>query len=434
MARSGRSTGALQEAEGQPAARATAEAPFGYRGVTLSIATAAGLASFSMNFWWPFLPIYLQDLGATDESDALFWVAVAMTGQGFARLAAGPIWGVLSDRLGRKMMLIRALYAATLTTFIAAFATEPWHIVLALTSQGLFSGFIPAAVALTSVSVPNSRLRDALGSVTGAQFIGTTAGPAAGAALAIALGFRGAIFSGALLPAVAATAVIVMVPRDTTESRPPTPPRPKQGRRWRRRPGLSKLKELSPQLYLAILLFFTIFALNQLVRIATPIALSDITGEDDSTGVSGAAFTIAGLASVAGALGLARFVKAGSLRPALTLLCVASAGGHFLLALTDSELLYMLWFGAVSLAHGAMLPGTNTLIAASVPPQRRGTAFGFASSAQALAFMVGPGGAAAMSTVSFAGGFAVVGALFLAMGLVLLVALREPDLKDAEEA
>jgi len=402
---------------------------FGDNSVTLSIATAAGIASFAMNFWWPFMPIYLQELGATDESNALFWVAAAMTGTGFARLASGPLWGILSDRLGRKMMFIRALYAATLTTFIAAFATEPWHIVVALTSQGLFSGFIPAAVALTSVSVPNSRLRSALGTVTGAQFIGTTAGPAVGAGLAIALGFRGAIFAAALMPAIAATAVILMVPRDTVEKRP------KQVRvpgAKRSRPSLAAtLRGLSPQLYLAILLFFTMFALNQLVRIATPIAIADLTGTEESTGASGIAFTVAGLAGVIGALGVARFVRAGTLRRSLTALCVVSAVGHLLLALTDSELVYMAWFGLISLAHGAMLPGTNTLIAASVSPQRRGTAFGFASSAQALAFMAGPTGAAVMSTVSFAGGFVLVGLLFLALGLLLFVAMREPDLEDA---
>lgn len=400
----------------------------GYTGITMSIATAAGIASFAMNFWWPFLPIYLEDLGATSDSNALFWVAAAMTGTGFARLVAGPVWGILSDRMGRKMMYIRALYAATLTTFIAAFATEPWHIVLALTSQGLFSGFIPAAVALTSVSVPNSKLRSSLGTVTGAQFIGTTAGPAVGALLATTLGFRGAIFAAALMPAIAATAVILVVPKDHVAKQVAVAASAtaKKGRRF----GLATLKGLSPQLYLAILLFFTIFALNQLVRIVTPVAIGDIQGTGDATGSSGVAFTIAGLAGVAGALGLSRLVRAGSLRISITVLLVVSAVAHFLLAVTGSVPLYLLWFGLTSLFHGAMLPGTNTLIATNVRPERRGTAFGFASSAQALAFMVGPTGAAVMSTISFAGGFALVGVLFLAMALLLVVALREPILED----
>jgi hypothetical protein len=55
---------------------------------TLSIALGAGLASLSMNFWIPFLPLYMLHLGATSDANAFFWVAVATTGQGFARSSA----------------------------------------------------------------------------------------------------------------------------------------------------------------------------------------------------------------------------------------------------------------------------------------------------------------------------------------------------------
>ena len=129
------------------------------------IAMAAGMASFAMNFWVPFLPVYMKQLGAESDAAALAWIGAAYTGTGIGRLVGGPFWGVLSDRYGRKRMFVRALLAATLTTLIAAGAQAPWHFVVAWTSQGLLSGFIPAAVALTSVSVPRTRLTTALGSV-----------------------------------------------------------------------------------------------------------------------------------------------------------------------------------------------------------------------------------------------------------------------------
>src|SRR5512144_1850767 len=141
------------------------------RRITLSIAGGAAVASFAMNFWIPFLPLYMRQIGATSNADALLWVGIATTTQGIARLVSGPFWGVLSDRYGRKLMLVRALFAATLTTVVASFATAPWHIAVALGAQGLFSGFIPAAIALTSVSVPDARLNRSLGTVTGGQYI-----------------------------------------------------------------------------------------------------------------------------------------------------------------------------------------------------------------------------------------------------------------------
>ncbi len=185
----------------------------------LVIAFGAGMASFSMNFWIPFLPLYMLQLGATSDANALVWVGIATTGQGVARLVSGPIWGVLSDRVGRKLMYIRALYFATATTAIAAFATEPWHVAIAFACQGLFSGFIPAAVALTSVTVPDSKLNSSLGLVTAAQYLGNTVGPAVGAGLAIVFGLRGAIVAAAIMPALAATLVVFMVPRDRVSKR-----------------------------------------------------------------------------------------------------------------------------------------------------------------------------------------------------------------------
>ncbi|NJD65508.1 MAG: multidrug efflux MFS transporter, partial [Chloroflexi bacterium] len=190
-----------------------------YKRIILAIASGAFLASFAMNFWWPFLPLFLRQIGATSDANALFWVGVATTVQGVARLVSGPIWGVISDRYGRKLMLVRALYAATLTTAIAAVAHAPWVVVVALSMQGLFSGFIPAAIALTSVSVPDERLNRSLGVVTGGQYLGSTLGPAVGALLAIGFGYRGAIVASAVLPALAATWIIVAVPRDSVAPR-----------------------------------------------------------------------------------------------------------------------------------------------------------------------------------------------------------------------
>jgi MFS family permease len=74
-----------------------------------------------------------------------------------------------------------------------------------------------------------------------------------------------------------------------------------------------------------------------------------------------------------------------------------------------------------------MVPATNALIAANVTRARRGTAFGVAGAAQAVAFMVGPLGAAMVGWFSFGVTFGVMGGAFVALGLVLL-AVREPAL------
>lgn len=217
---------------------------------TWAIASGTCIASFAVLFSIPFVPLYLRELGATSNADALVWVAFANAGLGIGRLISGPVWGVLADRFGRKLMFARALCFASLTMLIGGFAPAPWHIVVSFTAQGLFSGFVPAAVALTSVSVPEDRMSRSLSAVTGAQHVGNMLGPTVGALLAVSFGYRGALFAGAMLPFVAALVVLVYVPADHIE--------PAKAKRAESDVGGRPLwRTLQPQFYLAIFIFFS---------------------------------------------------------------------------------------------------------------------------------------------------------------------------------
>jgi len=391
-----------------------------HRRAVVAIATATGSTSLLMNVWFPFLPLYLLQVGARDEAAALFWVAVGMSAQGVGRLIGGPVWGLLSDRLGRKKMFIRAVYFAALTSFVLSVINAPWQVGIALGLQGLFSGFVPAAVALMSVSVPDAKVRDALNAVSGAQYLGSAIGPAVGAAMAIAFGYRGAIFTSGLLIAAVATSVVFMVPADSV--------------RQRKHDAAGMTIELPPfkptlQFTLAILLYFSLFALTTFRSIATPIALKDIAGAG-VTEATGLAFTLGGIASAAGVWVLStRFFRKYRLRNILAVSCVLTALGHLLLALSNSIWLYVLAFTLASFLNASMMPATNSMIALNVSRDRRGTAFGIGSAAQAFAFMVGPMGAAMFARFSLKAGFVTVGVLFVALAVLVAVAVREPPVE-----
>ncbi len=394
--------------------------------VVLAIASGTFLASFSMNAWVPFLPLYARELGATSDANALFWAGLATSFIGLSRLVSGPVWGILADRYGRKVMLVRALAFATLTTFVAALATEPWHLVAALTCQGLFSGFIPAAVALTSVSVPDSRLNQSLGYVSAAQFLGNTIGPAIGAGIAVFFGLRGAMVAAAIMPAVAAVVVLILVPKDEVAPRVRRErhePKPVAG------PGFWSL--VGPQFYLVLGFYFFLFAANQLVRLASPVAIERLVGHDAESLV-GIAFTAGGIASVAGLMLVnRRAAKPGNFRVLLVAGCLIAALCQAGLAVAPGAGTYIAAFAAASLIQAALIPATNTLIATNVGRERRGTAFGVASSAQAMAFMVGPMSATVFAAWSLPAGFLIVGGLFVVAALVLGKWLREPAIADS---
>jgi len=50
-----------------------------HKRAVLAIATATGSTSLLVSVWFPFLPLYLLQVGARDEAAALFWVAVGMS-------------------------------------------------------------------------------------------------------------------------------------------------------------------------------------------------------------------------------------------------------------------------------------------------------------------------------------------------------------------
>ena len=395
----------------------------GSKNPTLMIAVAVGATAMSFNVWYPFMPLYALDLGATSDANAVFWVAIATSVQGATRLASSAVWGMLSDRFGRKMMLLRAMYLASITFGVAALASAPWHLAVALGCQGFFSGFIPAAVALVSVSVPDSKMNSSLSMVTGAQYIGTTTGPAVGAALALAFGYRGSIAVASVVPLIAATVLLFTVPRDEVALRP----RPVDG---------SKRAELEPfkmtsQFVLAVMTLFCVYCILELVRLVTPIALRAIENGGEVAGAAGLTFSLGGLVSALSVLVIApRFFRPGQVRFALAGSCALGAAGLFLLSVAGVVPVYIAGYLVMALVISAMVPAGNTLIAANVTRSRRGTGFGIAASVQALSFAVGPLGAAFFAAVSLQLGFVVLAGLFIALGLVLFIAVREPRTEE----
>ena len=392
--------------------------------ITLAIAAAVGTANLSYNFWSPFLPLFMLQIGAHDEANALFWIAIATTAQGIARLVSGPLWGIWADKFGRKNMLLRCLVFATISNLVTGSIGAPWQLTFAFVLQGLFSGYVPASAALISVSVPDSRISRSLSMVTSAQYLGNTLGPMLGAVMAIGLSYRGAIYIASLFPLISAIAVMFIVPRDQPGVTKTTTASGQES---------TKLEPFHPtfQLGLAILVYFVIFTMVQAIRLLSPLAVKAIDpGSVDST--IGLTFTLGGLASAASLMFIAPiFFKPGKLQRALVATSFLSGLAMLSLAFAMNNPFYITGFALFSLVQAAMIPAANTLIAGNAPRSRRGTAFGLASSAQAVSFMIGPFSAALFASLSIDLGFVVLAGVLFVLAFVLLAALREPVMNDA---
>src|SRR5438105_3445713 len=164
-----------------------------------------GAGHFLSHFYQLCLPpLFIAWQQAFDVSFAELGLAMAVM-SATAALLQTPM-GFLVDRYGARPFLIGGTLIMTLSIAAMGFATAYWQIVgLALLSGVGSSVFHPADYAILSGSIDPSRLGRSFAFHTFVGHVGFAAAPPATAALALLLGWRGALlFVGLLgLPVVA---------------------------------------------------------------------------------------------------------------------------------------------------------------------------------------------------------------------------------------
>jgi MFS family permease len=172
--------------------------------------------------------------------------------------------------------------------------------------------------------------------------------------------------------------------------------------------------------------------MSQVVSLFMPTQMRRLAGEDAAASYVGVAFTIGGLMTVAGTSLVLRWLRQpGRVRRTVVALLPCSAIVHLAFVFTDHAFVVITLYALMTLISGAMLPTNNTLIAANVTEDRRGSAFGWVSSAQALSLMLGPIAAATFAAISLDLGYMTTALVLALMALVVFVRLREPNLRDA---
>ena len=127
----------------------------------------------------PLLPYYAERLGADPVQ-----VGALVSTFALAQLATSSIWGRLSDRYGRKPMIICGLLISAVAYTVFESATTVWLLFLSRFVQGAGSGTIGVVQAYVSDSVGRGERAKVLGWVTTATSAGVMLGPVVGSAAA----------------------------------------------------------------------------------------------------------------------------------------------------------------------------------------------------------------------------------------------------------
>src|SRR5918992_1395460 len=158
----------------------------------------------------PFLPLYLNQLGLTDVGEIAFWSGISLGITPAMTAILSPLWGKLSDRFGRKIMVERSLICFVITMVVFAYVTKPWHVFAVRAFQGLFAGYGALGLAMAAESAPPGKMASAIGMVQTAQRLGPALGPVIGGVLAQLVGLRNAFFFASAFYAIGLLLVFFM--------------------------------------------------------------------------------------------------------------------------------------------------------------------------------------------------------------------------------
>lgn len=155
----------------------------------------------------PVLPFLITKLGAGGrEMGILASVYAAM------QLVCAPFWGTLSDRIGRRPVLLTGVLGYAITMFIFGLSTRFWMLFVARAFSGvLSSATMPTAMAYLSDNLPEKERAGAMGKLGAAVGLGVVLGPLLGGILStdsLSLPF----FTGSGLALLALGLIYILLP------------------------------------------------------------------------------------------------------------------------------------------------------------------------------------------------------------------------------
>jgi DHA1 family multidrug resistance protein-like MFS transporter len=128
----------------------------------------------------PIMPFYVENLGAGGTELGLLVASYAVM-----RLICGPLWGSLSDRIGRKPVLMIGMLGYAITMFWFGLATQLWMLFIARSLSGILSSATsPTTMAYISDSTSKQDRGRGMGILGAAVGLGTVIGPGLGGWLA----------------------------------------------------------------------------------------------------------------------------------------------------------------------------------------------------------------------------------------------------------
>ena len=330
----------------------------------------------------PVLPQLIKGFLQGDTAQAAKWYGIFGTTWAAMQFICSPLLGALSDRFGRRPVLLVSIFGLGLDYLLMAFAPSlTWLFIGRVLSGMTAAGFTTATAYIADVTPPEKRA-GAFGLVGAAWGFGFIIGPALGGLLGASDPRLPFLVAGVLAFANALYGIFVL-----PESLPPERRAPFSFARANPIGSLQLLRRHHELLGLAAASL--LYAIGHTVFPSVFVLWAGYVLGWEAKAI-GYSLAIVGVLNVIVQGGLVRpLVKKLGERTALRIGAIAGAVGFTVYGLANSVPLF--WLGAVLYAPAGLFnPSLLGLISKQVGPSEQGQVQGANSSLMAIAGMIGP--------------------------------------------
>lgn len=413
----------------------------------------------------PFLTYLVEDLaGEQDAASIGIWVGLLMTSYSAAQFLFSPIWGALSDRIGRRPVLMIGLVGNTVFFTMFGLANTLLMALIARFLAGVFNGNIAVARAyIGDVSTPQ-QLATRMGLIGAAFGLGFTIGPFLGGELSAPAErwdlFKDTIFETYpyLLPCALASVLSIVSLLFAFKSLPESLPENRRvvdkSRTWgaTMKRSFSSVKEMIGTKHIGSVMWVTfLFMFGFTIMHAVFILYTQMDPASGGLGFSeadnGRIFALIGILGI--------FTQGGLIGPLsrkygsvfiLRLGTVLTGIGLVMVPYSQSEYMWLWLFpitGCIAIGNGLFQPSSSTLLTAISRQEgyELGTVMGAQESLSSFARILGPltGGFVWTKTVArsdffdYHTAFHLCGILMLCAFLLSLRVSFQPSWTQSEE-
>lgn len=327
----------------------------------------------------PFVPLYFKNgMNITDKGELAFYVTMFNLCGSLAYAIFLPIWGKLSDRFGVKIMLLRGTFIGCFLFPIMGYVSANWMIVIRFISAAC-SGTTAASQLMIVRTTPDNRQGVALGAFSTAVWGGAMLGYVIGGLIINRFSYIFAFWMCGILYFIAG--IFVLFTQDDPDL---LKIKPKKVRRKR-------LSDALPRFTRAVWLMMILFAVTGFVRSFEgpyiALKVESMTSKETAaywTGIISA--IVCGGAIVSGVVNgwLCDRVPVRKLVPPIFII---SAIGLFFQGYVNNLVGFAIARVILYLVAGGMSPLLQKVLSGTTPRKKRGSVFGFSSTANGVGIM-----------------------------------------------